>query len=262
MLNTILYTIISVIIVSLVAFVGIVSLLLTREKLSKALLVMVSLSAGTLFGGSLLHLLPEAVEEAGGFRMRISLSVLLGIVTFFVVEKFVHKEHCEVEGVKHHPHQFPMLHEPHKHYIGIMNLVGDGAHNFIDGLIIAGAYLVSIPVGVATTIAVIFHEVPQELADFGVLLYSGYTRKKAILLNFLSAITAILGAIIGLILGKTLAEQFVIFILPFAAGGFLYIAGSNLIPELHRECKWEQSLMHFIALLVGIGIMIGLLFFG
>ena len=128
-------------------------------------------------------------------------------------------------------------------------------HNFIDGIAIAGAYLVNIPVGIATTIAVIIHEVPQELADFGVLLYAGYSKKKALLLNFLSATVAILGAVVGIILGSR-AEVFAQWILPFAAGGFLYIAGSNLIPELHKECDLRESVIHFIALLVGIGLMV------
>ena len=254
MVLTAFYTIISVIIVSLVSLLGVFSLLLTKRKLSRILLLLVSLSAGTLFGGSFLHLLPEAVNGQG-FTLSISLSVLAGVVVFFILEKFIHAHHCEAPP----KHEFPMVQEPHKHHIGIMNLVGDGLHNFLDGLVIAAAYFVSIPIGIATTVAVILHEVPQELADFGVLLYAGYSKWKALLFNFLSAAVAIVGAIVGLLLGSQ-GEMFVNLILPFAAGGFLYIAGSNLIPELHKECKWQESVGHLIALVAGIAIMYALLF--
>ena len=134
-------------------------------------------------------------------------------------------------------------------------------HNFLDGLIIAGSYLVSIPAGIATTIAVILHEVPQEIADFGVLLYSGLSKTRALLLNFLSATVAIFGAVIGLIIGSG-SQDFILSLLPFAAGGFIYIAGSNLIPELHKEYNLKDSFLHLFALILGIGIMVALLFLG
>ncbi|MBU1622037.1 MAG: ZIP family metal transporter [Nanoarchaeota archaeon] len=253
MVMTTIYVLVSVILVSLVSFVGIISLILTKKKLSNILLILVSLSAGSLFGGAFLHLLPEAVGEHG-FTLNLSLYVLAGIVVFFILEKIIHwRQQCKP---KH-----PLVHEEKPHHIGIMNLVGDGVHNFADGLIIAGSYLVSIPVGIATTIAVIFHEVPQELADFGVLLYSGFTKAKALLFNFLSAAVAIVGAIVGLILGAK-SELFISFILPFAAGGFIYIAGCNLVPELHKECRAKASLWHLSAFLFGIALMSLLKFLG
>jgi len=254
MVETILYTIISVIIVSLVSLVGVISLALSKKKLSKILLLLVSLSAGTLLGGAFLHLIPETIEEQG-FGVPVALSVLGGVLVFFILEKFIHAHHCE----KPHKHEYPLVHEPHKHHIGIMNLAGDGLHNLLDGLVIAGAYLVNIPIGIATTIAVVLHEVPQEVADFGVLLYAGYSKKKALLFNFLSAAAAILGAVVGMLLGSR-GEQFVHFILPFAAGGFIYIAGANLIPELHKRCSWKESAWHIIMFVVGITLMLGLVF--
>jgi len=144
-------------------------------------------------------------------------------------------------------------------HIAPLNLVADGMHNFLDGLIIAGSYLVSIPAGIATTIAVILHEVPQEIADFGVLLYSGLSKTRALLLNFLSATVSIFGAIIGLVIGSS-SQEFILSLLPFAAGGFIYIAGSNLIPELHKEYNLKDSFLHLFALVLGIGIMVSLLF--
>ena len=209
---------------------------------------MVSLSAGTLFGDAFLHLLPEAVEESG-FTLTISLTLLAGVITFFTIEKLIHWNHCHISNGDHkHAKSHPSTIAP-------LNIIGDAVHNFMDGLIIAGSYMVSIPVGIATTIAVILHEIPQEMADFGVLLYSGSSRRRALWFNFLSAVMAVLGAAVGLIIGES-SKTFQEILLPFAAGGFLYIAGSNLIPELHRECGWKQSLLHFGAMLFGIGIMI------
>jgi zinc and cadmium transporter len=139
-----------------------------------------------------------------------------------------------------------------------MNLVGEGVHNFIDGIIIATSYLVSIPVGIATTIAVIFHEIPQEISDFGVLVYGGFTKKKALLANFLIALTAVIGAIITLLIG-TSVENILTFLIPFAAGNFIYIACSDLIPELHKETKLKISLTQLILFVLGILVMAALL---
>jgi zinc and cadmium transporter len=253
-MGIILYTIISVIVVSLISLIG-AATLLKKYKSDKFLLMLVSLSAGTLFGGAFLHLLPEAVEM-NGFGLKISLLLLAGVVVFFLLEKFIHWHHC------HPPEKHLKAKHSHKsNAIAPLNLFGDAIHNFLDGLIIAGSYLISVPAGIATTVAVIFHEVPQEIADFGVLLYSGLSKWKALLLNFASAAVAIVGAIIGLILGSKSA-MFVELILPFAAGGFVYIAGSNLIPELHKECELKDSLWHFLMLIIGILIMVALLFLG
>src|SRR3989338_49 len=229
-LNSI-YAIVSVIIVSLVSLAGVLTLSFGEKKLHKFLLILVSLSAGTLLGGAFLHLLPEVVEERG-FTLAVSFSALGGVLVFFLIEKWIHDHHCEPMPHEQHSH---LHHEPHihldkPHHVGTLTLFGDGLHNLLDGLVIAGSYLVSVPAGVATTIAVILHEVPQEIADFGVLLYSGFSKWRALFYNFLSAATAIVGAIIGLILGAR-SEMFVLLVLPFAAGGFLYIAGSNLIPD-------------------------------
>ncbi|MBT4650924.1 ZIP family metal transporter [Candidatus Woesearchaeota archaeon] len=244
-MGVIIYTFLSVIIVSLISFVGILFFLLKKQTLKQTLLFLVSLSAGSLFGGAFLHLLPEAIEDSG-FTLTVSLSVLSGVLIFFLIEKYVHWHHC------HDPHC-----QSHKHHLVVMNLVGDGVHNFIDGLIIAVSYIASIPLGIATTIAVILHEVPQEIGDFGVLLYSGLKKSKALLYNLLSALVAIVGAIIGLIFAS---ETFINIIIPFAAGGFIYIAGSDLIPELHKECGPKESFWHIFALILGISLMVALKF--
>src|SRR3989344_5575277 len=250
------YTLASVVVVSLVSFVGLFALSIKRFQQERVLLIMVSLSAGTLFGDAFLHLLPESVESAG-FNTTISFTVLAGVLMFFVLEKLVHWHHCHGVG-KHLEHTIHKNRDDKKQRIVILNFAGDGVHNFMDGLIIAGSYLVSIPTGIATTIAVIFHEIPQEIADFGVLVYAGMSKPRALFFNFLSGATAIVGAVVGYMLG-TKSEIFLSFILPFAAGGFVYIAGSNLIPELHKTCDLRDSLWHVVAFVVGIALMLGLL---
>lgn len=238
-----LYSILSVIVVSLISLIGLITLGIKLNKLKNILLFLVSFSTGALLGDSFIHLLPEAVEEFG-FGIEVSLYVILGIIIFFILEKIIHWRHC------HHP-----THKDHPHPFAIMNLIGDGLHNFIDGMIIGGSYLVSIPVGFATTIAVILHEIPQEIGDFGVLIHGGFTKKKAIFLNFLSALGAIIGAIISLIIGSSF-ENYALFLLPLTAGGFIYIAASDLIPELHKEVKVYLSLIQIVGILLGVGVML------
>ncbi len=246
------YALVSVIVVSLLSFVGVLTLFVKGKKLRKLLLFLVSLSAGSLFGDAFLHLLPETVTKEG-FTIEVSLLVLLGVVVFFVLEKFIHWRHRH--GVK------STLSKGSRSHLAVLNLVGDGIHNFVDGLVIAGSYLVSVPVGMATTFAVIFHEIPQEFADFGVLLYAGLSKGRALFFNFLSALTAVVGTLLGLLWGAS-SSSFVDLTLPFAAGGFLYIAGSNLIPELHKECRLKDSFSHLFAMLLGIGLMVLLKVFG
>lgn len=239
------YVLISVLIVSLVSLIGILSLSIKESLLNRLLLFFVSLSAGTLIGDAFIHLLPESVELNEGFILRVSLSVLSGIIFFFVLETYIHWRHCHVPTSESHPH-----------HLAWMNLVGDGVHNFIDGLIIAASYLASIPTGIATTIAVIFHEVPQEIGDFGVLIYSGVSKWRALFFNFLSALFAVLGAIVGLVFAAK-SQAFLGLIIPFAAGGFIYIAGTDLIPELHKSCaNPRQSLWQFLALVLGIAVVL------
>ncbi len=230
-------TIISVVIVSLVSFIGLFSLSIKIETLKKYLLFFVGLSTGTLFAAAFLHLLPETFEKIG-FGVDVSLLILLGVVIFYLLEKFVHMHHEHLPGKTSTAHLAPM------------NLVADGIHNFLDGIIIAVSYLVDFSLGITTTIAVIIHEIPQEIADFGVLIYAGYTRKKALLFNFISASFAIIGAVVAFYIGVN-SESFVDYMIPVAAGGFIYIAGSNLIPELQKEKEFKKSILHFLAIILG-----------
>ncbi len=240
------YSLISVLIVSLVSLIGIFALRLESRKFKDKLLYLVSFAAGALFGDALIHLLPEAVEEYG-FSLQISIYLILGIITFFIVEKFIHWRHCHIPYSKNHTHPF-----------AIMNLIGDGIHNFIDGLIIASSYILSIPLGIATTLAVILHEIPQEIGDFSILIHGGFKRGKALFLNFLTATLSFLGVIVAILLSNLLTDINK-FLIPFAAGGFIYIAGSDLIPELHKEVETKKSIIQLLAFILGIVIMISLL---
>jgi zinc and cadmium transporter len=163
------------------------------------------------------------------------------------LEKVIHWRHCHMPVTKTHVHPF-----------AFMNLVGDSLHNFIDCLIIAASYIVSIPAGIATTVAVILHEIPQEMGDFGVLLYAGFSKKKAIFMNFITALTAVLGVIVALLAYDFFAGIEVYFV-GLAIGGFLYIAGSDLIPELHKETKISASLLQLLTFILGILVMASLL---
>lgn len=236
------YSLFSVGLISAVSFLGILFLALKEKHLKKCLLLLVSFSAGGLFGGAFFHLLPEMVEEGYFFRFS-PLYILTGIIFSFAVEKIIHWRHCHLP-----------INQNHIHHASLMSLLGDGIHNFLDGLIVAGTYMISLPMGVATTLAVIAHEIPQEIGDFGVLLYGGFSRKKALLINFATALTAFLGAGVAFILGR-LTDSAALFILPFAIGTFIYIAGSDLIPELHKECKLKKSLAELFVLILGVGVM-------
>ncbi|MBT6069312.1 ZIP family metal transporter [Candidatus Peregrinibacteria bacterium] len=243
-----LYALGSVLLVSLIAFAGIFTLSMKKESLQKIVMYLVSFAAGALLGDAFLHMLPEVAHEYG-FDMQISMSVLIGILIFFVTERFIHYHHCH--NVDH----------PHIHSFAIMNLIGDGVHNLIDGMVIAASYMVSIEVGIATTLAVVFHEIPQEMGDFGVLLHGGFSRGKALLLNFGSALLAVAGAVITLLLASHI-EGVEKYLVPIAAGGFIYIACTDLIPELHKENSRSKLIGQFIVFLIGIGVMWLLLEFG
>jgi len=246
--NIILYIIVSVIIVSAISLVGLITFLVKNRNLDKILLYLVSFSVGGLFGDVFIHLLPDVFRESK--TVLAGIYILIGILFSFVMEKFIHWRHCHTPESKHH-----------HHHVAYMNLIGDAMHNFIDGLVIAGSYFISIPAGIATTIAVAFHEIPHEFGNFGVLVYGGFSKLKALLFNFLTALTSILGAVLGIILGNAGATT--TFLVPFAAGNLIYIAGTDLIPELHKtscdDFKLSESFGQLLCIILGILIMMSIL---
>jgi len=242
----IIYTLLSVLTISLVSFIGVFTLILKRNLLNKSIFILVSLAVGTLLGDVFIHIIPEAYEKISNSTL-ISFLIIGGILIFFVLEKVLHWHHHTLEHA-----------EEHHHPIGKMILLGDGVHNFIDGLIIATSYMISIEIGVATTMAVILHEIPQEIGNFGVLIHAGYKTKKALWYNFLSALTAVAGAATALLFGN-ITEQFALWLLPLTAGGFIYIALSDLVPELHKDFRVGQGIIQVIAIMVGVASMLMLL---
>ena len=233
------YILLATFIVSLISFVGVICLALKEKILNKILLVLIGLSAGALMGGAFLHLLPEAVEKSTG--LDVYLFVLTGFILFFLIEKVLHWRHCHKGECDVHTFQY-------------MNLVGDSIHNFIDGMIMAASFVVSVPLGITTTIAISTHEIPQEIGDFGVLLYGGFSKRRAITLNFVVALTAVLGGIVGYFVSN-LIENIVLFILPFAAGGFIYIAATDLVPEIRKELDMRKYMATLLVFICGILIM-------
>jgi zinc and cadmium transporter len=235
---------VSVITVSLIAFIGIIFIGLDERALKRVLMSLVGFSSGTLLGGAFLHLLPEAIEE-DATRMTTFYYVILGIVIFFALEKFFYWRHC-------HEEECPV------HTFVYLNLIGDGIHNFIDGMIIAATYLIAFEsgnyaIGFATTLAVIFHEIPQEIGDFGVLIYGGLSKKKALTYNFVSALTAVVGAVATYYLAYM--QSIETLLVPFAAGGFIYIAATDLMPELHKRVHAGESIVQLLTIVMGIGLM-------
>ena len=242
MIDIWIYTILSAFVVSLIALVGIVLVPIKFDRLKKILIYFVSFSAGALLGGAFFHLLPEVVENVG-FTFIVSSLVISGIVLFFILEKIVHWHHNLMPFEKEHAHP-----------LAIMSLVGGAFHNLLDGLIIGASFLVSIPVGIAITTAIALHKIPKEMGWFGVLVHGGFTKTKALTYNYLSSTFTIIGAVIALLVGSYV-ENIQFFIIPIAVGGFIYLAGSNLIPELHKEHGLKNSILQLIAMLLGILIM-------
>lgn len=239
------FIILATIIVSLISFVGVITLILKKTLLNKILLVLIGLSAGALMGGAFLHLLPETVESAEKFNVDLIdlfLFVIVGFIIFFIIEKVLHWRHCH-KG------------ECEVHTFTYMNLIGDSIHNFIDGLIMAASFIISVPLGITTAIAISSHEIPQEIGDFGVLIYGGFSKKKALTLNFLVALTAVLGGVIGYFISSKI-ENIVLYILPFAAGGFIYIAATDLVPEIKKELNIKRYMTTLIIFILGILIML------
>ncbi len=223
-------------IVSLGSFLGLFTLSINHKKLEKFIFFAISLSTGALLGGALMHLLPEAAEYLD--PTQVYTTVLIAIVTFFLIEKLLHWHHCH-NG------------ECEVHTFAHMSLLGDAIHNFIDGLIIASTFMIDFHLGVVSTLAIALHEIPQEIGDFGVLLHAGYSRKKALLANFSVALMAMLGGFVGYFLNDTF-QNFISYIIPFTAGGFIYIAVSDLMPEVREESNLKKSLMSFLIILLGI----------
>jgi len=235
-MDTLLWIIGSTFAMSLIAWVGLIVLFLREELLKKILLPLVAFSAGALLGGAFLHLIPETMIKVGP-RLDMFLWILVGFSIFFLLEQFLHWHHC---------HRIP---SEHKKPVTYLILIADGIHNFIGGLAIASSFMISVPTGIITWIACAAHEIPQELGDFGILIHGGWKKYRALLFNFFSALTIIPGALLAYFLSNSMD---ITFLLPFAAGNFIYIASSDLIPEIKHGERLSIGLLHFFAFVAGI----------
>ena len=254
-------TLLAVAVVSVVSLVGAAALTLPGMRSHRFLLVLVALAAGTLVGDAFFHLLPEAAPSWEDDLAGLGLFLIAGFVAFFALEIAVRSRHAHLESAtpdEHGHHHAEQADHVHLAPYAWTNLVGDAVHNILDGAVIATAFLVDVPLGIATTIAVVLHEVPQELGDFAVLLRAGMRPGKALLFNFASALVSLAGAglVLALDLDVGVLESYA---LPFIAGAFLYIAAADLIPELHHHSKGGEAVMILLSFVVGIGLMYGFL---
>lgn len=281
-----LYALGSVAVISLLSFIGLVSFSVSDKTLKKIIPFTLSLAAGAMLGNALLHMLPEAIahiptEAAVGSNahdhghdhghnhghghdhdhaqagadtevhghehgaLPVTALVLVGVMLFFAADLVLHSlGHCCTHQVV----------KP----VGWLLTVGDGLENFSDGVVIGAAFMISVPAGIATAVAVFIHEIPTELGDFGVLLHSGFSKKRALAVNALSAGCAIVGCFLSLLIGSTFSG-FLPYIAPVAAGAFIYMAGSSLLPTVKHDAVNMRAVMHFVCVLVGILIMAALL---
>ncbi len=256
-----LWTMGAVALVSLVSLSGALTISFGLVRNHRFMMALVALAAGTLMGDAFLHLLPEAGE--GVFSSRVAGWALGGFVGMFLLEVILRRSHSHVElaGHDHAPHGHPVnefaADEPVAPF-GWLNLVGDALHNLIDGVILAAAFIVDTSLGVATSIAVLLHEVPQELGDYAVLVRSGMAPKKALALNLGSALFAVLGAL-GVFAFDITEHATSSIIVPLVAGAFIYVAASDLVPEMHHHSKGKDAIVILVAFMVGLALMVGLL---
>lgn len=230
----------------LLALIGIFSFIISKKSLDKILLLLVSFATGALLGGAIFHLLPESFEKLP--ILLIGILTTLGFILFYFIEKMLHWHYCKDGKCKDHTKPFTYL-----------LLSGSAIHNFIDGLIIASSFLVSVPLGLITSILIIAHEIPHEIGNFGVLVFGGMKKGKAIIYNFLIQLTAIIGGIAGYY-SLSLATN-AVYLLPFAAGGFLYITIFDLIPEIFEEKNKAKTILNIIFIVLGLLLLLSAKYF-
>ena len=230
----------SVIAVSAVSLVGLMTLSMSERRIRGLATFFVSFAAGALLGDAFIHLIPESSAKPSA-----PLLILGGIVLFFVVEKLLRHQH----GLLHRQHHHDEIERPE---LAAINIFGDAIHNYIDGLVIGASWLVSPALGLSTTLAVLLHEIPQELGDFGILIHSGLTVRRATLLNVASAAVAILGTLTAVLAGSIAHERVTSILVPITAGGFVYIAAADLIPELQHDRTLRALVVQTLLITIGI----------
>lgn len=239
----------SVTLVGAVSLAGLLTLSMSETRVRRLATFFVSFAVGALLGDTFIHLVPEIFADARGPRaLRASLLILAGMLLFFVVEKLLRHQH----GLLHRHHHHEGIERPE---LAGVNILGDAIHNYIDGLLIGASWLASPALGISTTLAVLLHEIPQELGDFGILIHSGLTVRQAALLNAGSAVVAILGTATAVIAGVVAHQQMIQVLVPLTAGGFVYIAAADLIPELQHDRGLRALVVQTALISCGIAVM-------
>lgn len=244
MISTLQWILLITILNGFLAFAGALSFFINEKKFERIILLLVAFTTGSLIGGAFFHLIPEAFE-----KMNLILLIIIfasGFLIFMLIEKLLHWRHCHKGKCEIHP-------------VSYLILYGDAIHNFIDGLIISSSFLISIPFGIITSILVMAHELPQEIGDFAVLVYGGFKKNKALFYNFFAQLTCVLGGIIGYYFFN--AKDYAVYLLPFAAGGFIYIATMDLIPELFKEKNKIKIVSNLLAIIAGILVLLSAKYF-
>ena len=226
-------------------------LLLPESIRTRMLSPMVSFAIGALLGAAFLAILPHAFEVPGVDAHSVTLTVLCGILVFFLLEKMVIWRHCHTDDCEVH---VPDVDKARHAATGNLILIGDGIHNMVDGVLIAAAFLTDVHLGVVTSIAVIAHEIPQELGDFAVLLHSGFSRGKALLYNILTSLTTVIGGVVAFY-SLTLANRIVPYVLAIAASSFIYIAVADLIPGLHKRPEFSATMQQIVLIAFGVTVI-------
>lgn len=229
------------VLVSLISFAGLFFIQFNQKRQEMFLFIFVSIAAGTFFAAAFFDLLPEALGQLDAAT--VLPTVLAGILSFFVIEKLILWHH-------HHDVHAKTTERP----FGYLNLIGDGIHNFLDGAAIAASFMASVHLGLVTTLVIIAHEIPQEISDFTLLIYSGFSKKKALLFNFVVALTAVLGSALFYFFAAAV-QNMVPLALAFTAGAFIYIACADLLPELHKEKNMKKSTVQFVLIIAGIALI-------
>lgn len=235
-----LWIIASGLLMSAIALVGSVTLVLSERTLQRILLPLVAFAAGSLLGGAFFHMIPAGLA-AGLDEVAVYTLILAGFTAFFGLEQFLHWHHCR------------RAETDCKRPLTYLILIGDGLHNFLGGLAVAGTFLIDVRLGIVAWLAAAAHEVPQELGDFGVLVHGGWPRRQALLYNLLSALTFLIGGLVAYVASFGFDVSFLV---PFAAGNFLYIGAADLIPEVRGHANVKANALHFLAFAAGVVLML------
>lgn len=239
-MNTLVWIVVSGILMSLIALVGSITLVMKPATLNRCLLPLVAFAAGSLIGGALFHMVPAAVHEMGN-SIILYIWIVAGFLVFLALEQFLNWHHSHTHG--------PEDPQPLTYLI----LIADGLHNFIGGMFVAASFLVDTRLGIVAWLTAAAHEIPQELGDFAILVHGGWSKSRALLFNFASALTFLVG---GLVAYMASAKVDVVFLVPFAAGNFLYIAAADLIPEIKKSREVKTNLLHFVTFTLGIAVLL------